>query len=79
MIAERRDRHVQDARTQLEQALIAEFVRARGYDPDELFELPPEQVTALLKEASVFASARLTEVESRAHFVHEIHGGGRSV
>ena len=65
---------VQSPLGQLERALIEEFVRARGYDPLKLADLPEREREQLLKEASVHASARLTEVESRSHFVDEIHG-----
>ena len=60
---------------QLERALIDEFVRARGYDPLRLADLPGEERERLLKEASVYASGRLTEVESRSRFLDEIHDG----
>ena len=60
---------------QLERALIDEYVRARGYDPLSLAELPEQQREALLRDASVHASARLAEVESRSHFLDEIHDG----
>jgi hypothetical protein len=63
---------------QLERTLIAEFVRARGYDPLRLAELPEHDRIKLLKEASTYASGKLTEMESREHFLDEIHrGGGR--
>jgi hypothetical protein len=60
---------------QLERALIDEFVRRRGYDPAHLAGLAEEERENLLKDASVYASGRLTEVESRSHFIHEIHDG----
>ena len=63
---------------QLERALIDEFVRAQGHDPLKLADLPELEREALLKEASVYASGRLSEVETRSHFVHEIHEGGGS-
>jgi uncharacterized protein (DUF302 family) len=63
--------------SQLERALIDEFVRARGYDPQKLSELPEHERGSLLADASVHASARLTEVESRSHFLDEMHAGGR--
>ena len=59
---------------QLEQSLIDQFVRARGYDPAKLAELPAPERIALLKDASIHASARLTEIESRSHYLSEIHG-----
>jgi len=58
----------------LEQAFIAEYWRDRGYDPDHLDDLPEELVRALMTEASVYASGRLTEIEARASFVAEVHG-----
>ena len=60
---------------QLERALIDEFLRVRGYDPQRLSALPQDARTELLKQAALYASTRLTEVESRSHFVHEMHEG----
>jgi hypothetical protein len=60
---------------QLELALIDQFVRARGYDPLKLDELPEHERETLLKEASLHASAKLAEIESRSHFLDEIHDG----
>ena len=76
MSAERPDTPpLEDPCGQLERAFIDEFVRMQGYDPLELKKLPEQQRHALLKEASTYAATKLTEVESRAHFIHEIHGG----
>jgi hypothetical protein len=58
----------------LERTLIDEFLRSRGLDHEALGRLPEAKRHALMAEASTYASARLTEVESRAHFVHELHG-----
>lgn len=60
---------------ELERALIDEFVRARGYDPLKLADLPEEERKTLLKDASVYASGKLMEVEARSHFLDEIHDG----
>jgi hypothetical protein len=59
----------------LERALIDEFVRARGYDPRNLSGLSEHEREMLLRGASIEASTRLAEVESRSHFVHELHDG----
>lgn len=59
---------------QLERSLIDEFVRERGYDPASLAELPARERQALLAAASVHASTKLTEIEARSHFIHEIRG-----
>lgn len=60
---------------QLEQALIDDFLRTRGYEYAQLASLPDTQRGTLLKEASVYASSRLAEVDSRWHLLNEIHGG----
>lgn len=58
---------------ELEQTLIDEYVRARGYDPSNLAELSADVRHDLLKDASLYASTKLSEVESRSHFVQELH------
>ena len=59
---------------QLERTIIDEFLRRRGYDPDQLSGLSDVERDALLKEASIYASAKLAEVESRSHLLDELHG-----
>lgn len=59
----------------LERALIEEFLRARGYDQLRLSNLPEHEREKVLREASFHASAKLAEVESRSHFVHDLHDG----
>lgn len=65
---------LEDRQGQLERALIDEHIRAGGFDPRKVNDLPAEQRDRLLKEASIYAASKLAEVESRAHYVHEIHG-----
>ena len=57
----------------LERALIDEYLQSLGYSQATLGVLPREQAEALLKQASTYASGRMTEVESRYHYVHDIH------
>jgi len=62
-----------DQTARLEQALIAEFLERRGLTVAALGALPEADALAILKEASAYASARLAEVESRAHYIHDLH------
>ena len=62
-----------DPLAQLELAFIAEFLQGRGYTLSTLHDLPEAEADALLKQASLYASGKLTEVESRAHFVDDMH------
>ena len=67
-------RGLQDPEEQLECALIDEFLRAHGYDWPALDALPDAEARRVLTEASVYAGTKLAEIESRAHFIHSIHG-----
>lgn len=58
----------------LERTLIDEFLRLRGLDREALGKLPDAERHDLLAEASSYASSRLTEIESRSHYVHDLHG-----
>jgi hypothetical protein len=58
---------------QLERSLIDDFVRARGYDPNNLVDLPDDDREKLLADACIYASMKLVEVDARSHFLDEIH------
>ena len=63
-----------DPMDQLETALIDAFLKAHGHDRQSVHALPEDQARRLLADASVYASSKLSEVEARAHYVHELHG-----
>jgi hypothetical protein len=65
---------LEDPEGHLENALIDEFLRSRDLDSQALRTLSHDDMKRVMTEASAYASARLAEIESRAHFVHEIHG-----
>lgn len=60
----------------LERTLIDEFLQMHGYDALRLSSLADDTRQALLSEASVYASAKLAEINSRSHFIHDIHSTG---
>ena len=64
---------IEDPEARLENALIDEFLRSRNLDSRALHALPGDDWKRVMTEATAYASAKLAEVESRAHFVHEIH------
>jgi hypothetical protein len=72
-ITEPNVRIMKDPEGPLEQALIEEFLRARDLDSNSLQFLPKDEAKRLLAEASVCAATKLAEIESRAHYVHEMH------
>ena len=65
---------LQDPNGPLESQLINEFLRTRGYDLRSLDRLPDDERRRLLREASLYAAGKLTEIEARAHFVDALHG-----
>ena len=75
MSAERPEGPIQPPLGQIERSLIDEYIRKQGYDRERLSELPEEKRQQLLRDASLYASSRLSEIESRSHFLDEIHDG----
>ncbi len=68
------DSSLQMAEAALERMYIEEYLRGKGLSWKTVHELPEAQAKALLKEASIYASSRLAEIEQRARFIHELHG-----
>ena len=62
-----------DQTAELEKALIAEFLEQRGHTLHSIQSLPDAERHVQMREASLHASMRLTEVESRARFVDDLH------
>jgi hypothetical protein len=58
----------------LERMYMQVYLRSKGHTLHSVHELPEQEAKRLMTEASMFASARLAEVEARAQFVQEIHG-----
>jgi hypothetical protein len=72
---ERAETELEDPEARLERALIEEFLQARGQSLATLtFKGTPEQ-RALLAQAAQYAAVRLAEIDARALYVHQIHGG----
>lgn len=59
----------------LERAYLEQYLQGLGFSLASLTSLPPEQATQLMKSASLYASMRLAEVETRSHLVEDMHGG----
>ena len=64
---------IEERHGKLELALIREFLEAHGHDIVALQARTDPAARQLLTEASTYAATRLTEVEARAHYVHDIH------
>ena len=62
-----------DQTANLERALIDEFLERRGHTRQSVHALPEAEQHAIMREASLHASMKLTEVESRARYVDDLH------
>jgi len=56
----------------LEKLLLEAYLEGKGYHLEDLKNLPLEEANKLMKEACAYASMKLAEVESKAHFRQEI-------
>lgn len=68
-------RPMEEPLAELERRLIDDYVRKAGYDPDALRARHDDEARKVLTAASVHAAAKLTEIESRSHFVRDLHEG----
>lgn len=62
---------MEETHTRLEIALMEEYL---GRPLQSLAELPEEEAARLRAAASLYASARLAEIEARAGFVEHVAG-----
>jgi len=60
----------------LERCLIDEYLKNKGHTRDSLKILPDEVARQFMKEASTYASGKLSEIEIRARFTEDLHNAG---
>lgn len=58
----------------LERKFLEEYLAGKGQSLESVHGLPGVESQRLMREACTYASLKLAEVESRAHFRQEIHG-----
>ncbi len=67
-----------ESRSLLEKELINEFLKRKGHDRASLNKLPQAEARRLMTEASIYASGKLTEIETKARLKETIKGIGSS-
>jgi hypothetical protein len=72
---ERAETALEDPQAGLERALIEEFLQARGETLATVTTKAAPEQRALLTQAAQYAAVRLAEIDARALYVHQIHGG----
>lgn len=63
------------AQAYLEWAYLEEYLKGLGHNFEDLQTMPAEHAKELMRDASLFASMRMTEVEARSNLMEELHGG----
>ena len=63
----------------LEKCLIEEYLKSKGHTQESLRTLPEDEAQHLKKEASIFASNKLAEIEIRARFIRDLHSASSSL
>ncbi len=67
------NRHLTNKRDAgFERSLIEEYLLGKGYRRSDLKNLPVVQRKELLKEASIYASLKMADIEARSKFSHKI-------
>ena len=59
---------------EFERNMIDDFVRGAGYDPADLRTRTDAAARSVLTMASAYAAGKLTEVESRMHYLRSLRG-----
>ena len=65
--------NIEDIHSFLEKTLIEAYLSGKGYTPGGLKKLPETESRRLMKEASIYASGKLAEVEVKARLMRELH------
>ena len=59
---------------ELERELVTAYVVGAGHHLESLLARDDDEARAILTQASLYASSRLTEVESRLHYLQSLKG-----
>lgn len=57
----------------LERKFIREYLHGKGYQMEDLAQLPRDEAQQLMREAHQYAALKLAEVEAKGHFRKKIH------
>jgi hypothetical protein len=68
------EQSAQDPMAEIERQLISAYLAGAGHELPKLPTRDDADARRLLAEASRYASARLSEIEARSHYLHKLHG-----
>ena len=64
---------LQEPLADLERRFIDEYIQRAGHDPEAIRARHDDEAKKLLTAASTYAATKLTEIESRSHYVRDLH------
>jgi hypothetical protein len=67
-------RPIEEPLAELERAIIDEYLRGAGYDPATVRQRTDDDAHRVLVLASSYAAGKLTEVESKLHYLRTLRG-----
>ena len=67
-----------EARALLEKGIIDEYLKNKGYDRESLKQLPKDNARQIMTEASIYASGKLAEIETKARYQKNLKDVGSS-
>ena len=68
----------EDVNAELETSFIDEYLRNNDQTRESLRKLPADVAHRIMSEASIYASSKLAEIDSRVRYTHNIKGAGRN-
>lgn len=68
-----------ETRALLEKGLIDEYLKNKGYSREGLKKLPEDEARRLMTEASIYASGKLAEIETKARYKQDLKDIGSSL
>jgi len=68
------NRPMEEPLAELERELISAYLAGAGQDLQTVLTRNDDQARQLLVDASLYATAKLTEVESRSHYLRSLRG-----
>jgi hypothetical protein len=63
----------------LERCLIEEYLKSKGHTRESLKRLPDDEAHQMMRDASTYASGKLSEIEIRARFTEDLQDAGHSL
>ena len=73
MSANNNQKILDDIHPFLEDVLFETYLEGKGYKLEDLKNLPEKEAKQLMKEASIYASGKLAEVEVKARLMQVLH------